>query len=579
MASLDKYLEVEVKDIKDLAGDKIEAYKAPLYFADKKAPTATASFNAPTLEVKFSEPLSVNTAGNQLATSSTSNATVSVDGVATTNYNVVLDKSTAVLKGATSIKVNNLPAGKHTISIVGATDLAGNFLPAFTTEVTVAADTVAPEVTSFTSEGNKVRVKFSEPVVDVANLVAPSTTAAVAVTDGTTTIHATAAQAVDKEGTEFLIDATSLITSGNFVSKELTVIAGSKDASGNVSKELKKTLLITKDTAAPKVVETKIVDKNIIVKFDESVVAGTTPIATNINVAFTSADGVVYAAGNKSIGSVSYKYDVNNDGDTTDAGEDHYLVIPVTDSSIINGTTLKAGSYKVTLTKQAVKDASDNENDATTLSFNVGSTSTTDAIVTATPTEVTPGVLQFAFNKVLTADQLKAENFTIDGVAVPADAKIYFFGNKQTVRIELPANYISVTGNRTLAVKDIKDEDGNTLSKATGATSAVVQLKENILPTATKLTLVDAQHLTVDFSEALATLPGTVSGTKVKVNGVEIALDTTAPFALDTTKKVLTIKADSATAFKLTDVITVEINGTNVTDVAGNTVKDGTLSK
>ncbi|WJQ10363.1 hypothetical protein QT237_16955 [Geobacillus stearothermophilus] len=525
--------------------------------------------------VSFSEPLKKQ--GALLDT-----ATVSVDGVVTTSYTITDDNTAGdALTGASKITLSGLTAGEHTISIVGAKDLAGNFLPDVTLKVNVSEDKTAPQVVSMTAEGSKIRVKLSEPVVDTT--LNGQANKRLWLTDGTTHVYATSAEQVDTEGKEYLVDASTFIPSGNnFVTKEITVKAGSKDASGNTSSDFKQTLTITKDETAPKVVSTSYKNDKIIVKFDEPIAAGTSALTNgnDLNVRYTDTDGVVKVdnAATYSV-PVAYVYDANNDGDTTDAGENQYLVITVTDNDFVASSKLKAGSYEVTLPAGVVKDVYNNNTTAPIkLAFTVAQDGTTSATLGLAVTQVSPGVLEFTIGATgteLTSAALDVNKFTINGAALPAGTKLYFFGDKHTIRAELPEGAITANGVRTVAAKDITDKYGNTLTQA-AKDGVTVNLTENVRPTAQKVELVDNKTLYVTFSEKLGTLPGTVTGIKVKKNGSYVdATDLAFAVVNNNQLKITTTN----TAFNLSDSITVEITDTNVADTNGNLVKDAVISK
>lgn len=574
VAKTGKYLEVEIKDIKTATGDKVAAYQAPFLFDDKTAPTASVSSKAQTATVEFSELLA--TSGGVLT-----GATVSVDGVAGAAYTVTADTDTVA--GASAIKLAGLSAGTHTISIVGATDLAGNKLPTYTGTVNITTDTVAPTVTSLTAEGNNVRVKFSEPVVDVAGF----TSNAVKISANGVDILANAASAVDDEGTEFLINATSFITTGDFTNTTVTVAAGSEDASGNASSAYSKSLTITKDTTDPVVAESFVEGLDLVVKFSETVAAGSTALTgvSTPSIQFTDADGVVHSAAATTLSGVSYGYDANGDGDKTDSGEDRYLIISTNDAAIKSGTTLKAGTYKLSLTADAVADSATNGNAATTVTFTVGSASDVLANVQAVATQVSPGVLQYTFSNgvspvELTSAQLKAANFTIDGAAVSSDSKIYFYGNKSTVRVELPAEYVYVNGTRTLSVANIVDEDGNTLSTTAANIQSDVNLTENVKPKAVSVSLLDAKNVTVQMSEVLASAPTT--GVELWVNGTQVATtDVAFSLVADANGRNTILKlTTTAKSLSNSDSIVVKFTSANdAADAATNTVQVGQVSK
>lgn len=576
VGSLDKYVEVIVKDVKDTEGKKIADYKAPVLLEDKTAPTASASYKAPTVTVDFSEALEID--ATELGSNGTTKATVAVDGVPTTSYTIQNDNTASdALTGAKSIKLTGLTAGKHTISIVGAQDLAGNYLPDYSVEINVAEDTTAPSVTSLTAEGNNIRVKFSEPVVDTT--LNSQANKRVWLTDGTVNVYADATDAVNDEGTEYLVDASAFVTSGSWKNVSVIVKAGSIDSSGNAlaSDTTAKNFVISKDTTKPSVVSTTTKDDKIIVKFDEAIQAGSTAITT-LDLQFTDAEGVVVEDAAATQSALAYAYDANNDGDTSDAGEDQYLVITVNDADFISNGKFKVGSYSIDLAAQFVKDkaVTPNEAAATTITFNVAGTTTTTNNLTATATQATVGVLQFAFDAELTEAALNRNNFTMNGAVLPEGTKLYFYGNKQTVKAELPAGTVAVSGNRTLAVKNIVDKNGNTLDAASLA-GTIVALTENTKPVAQTATLQNDKVVYVEFSEALAN-PTTASGIEVYVNGAKVdeaTNDLTFAMANGTvgTNTRLTITATNADTFAPGQTIVVKfVSGSNVQDTNGNTV-------
>ena len=98
-------------------------------------------------------------------------------------------------------------------------------------------------------------------------------------------------------------------------------------------------------------------------------------------------------------------------------------------------------------------------------------------------------------------------------------------------------------------------------------------MNENVVPTATTVSLTDSKNFTVDFSEAV-TASGTVTGVTVKVNGTALA---TEKYALSLTNGDL--KVTTVDNLKTTDSITVEFKDTNLVDANGNKVANSTVSK
>jgi hypothetical protein len=491
------------------------------------------------------------------------------------------------LTGASKIKLAGLSAGNHTISIVGAQDLAGNFLPDFSVSVNVTSDTTAPTLTSLTAEGNKIRVKFSEPLVDV-NLSTttgnPADTAVrFALSDGAGNfVVGTAADAVDENETEYLVDASAFVTGGaTWKNVPVVLKAGSQDASGNAiaSDSTAKNLIISLDQEAPTLVSATAVGDKIVLKFNEAVQAGATPISA-ANIKLVTTDGVVIDEPSATIGTVAYKYDANNNGSDTDAGENQYVVIPVTDTDLVANSKLKAGSYTLTLPVDAIADTAGNDNTtAIKATFTVAGDSSTTNDLTATPTEVAPGVLEFAFDANLTNAALDRTKYTINGAELPEGTKLYFYGDKQHVRAELPANYITVTGNRTLAVKDIVDENGNTLDDASLA-GTVVSLTENVQPVAQSAALSTNKVLFVEMSEAIAN-PATATGIEVWVNGSKVSASDLAFGRAAGSKGANTRLTITATAFEFAptqNIVVKFVEGTTLADTQGNVAATGQVT-
>jgi hypothetical protein len=546
---------------KDNANKFISAFTGTFTNSDTVSPVfAGVSYDAGTATVTFSEPLS-------------SIGTVSLDGVAlTSGYTFAGPSNKLVLTGLT--------AGKsYSLAVTGAKDNAGNFINPNPTVITlsVPTDNVKPSV-NVTSSNSTVTVEFSEDLLLQDLDLDTATDDYAKLTFGTEVVYLTAGDLVPGSTKKFTFDATSLTAyTGSFLNTSVKV-EGFKDKSGNTGDAYTKALTLTKDTTAPKFVSASTKDDKIIVKFDED---ATNVALSAIDVTFTSPDNVVKNVAGATLSGVADFYDANNNG-MTDGDEENYLVLTVSDVALLNtaATQLLAGKYEVSLATGTVTDGTNATTAPTTFTVNATSASQVGAVVEVVDAStgqvaLTPGSIDVKYNNSMDSSALVSSNYKIAGVALPSDAKLYFLGDKTLVRIELPTGYVTVNGDRQLEVSNVKDVDGNTLKA--GENTDVVTLLENVKPVASNLALVDSQYLTVDFSETLATLP-TVTGVKVKVNGSVVDLDTTTPFALVGTSQVK-IKALSGTAFKLSDVITVEITSTNIKDLAGNTVTDVTLTK
>lgn len=507
-----------------------------------------------------------------------SEGTVSLNGVqltSGTDYD-------AFVAGSKQLVIKNLVAGKaNTLTLVGAKDVKGNYTSpnAISTALTLPTDNVKPTV-AVSVTGTKVTFDFSEDLKGIDLDATPGTTEYAKVTLGSgTPVYLTAAAQDADDASKFTVDFNASVA-GDFLNSTVKV-EGFVDKAGLTGDAVTTSVSLVKDKTAPTFVSATTKDDKLIVKYNEDV-KNASLAKTDLSIKFVDADGVLHSAANPTaIGTVVDSYDANGNG-KIDGDEENYIVIPLTGSQFVTGTKLNAGTYTVTLATDKVTDTSVAANKASSITFNATVTGTTASsaiveLLTAAPT-ATPGQILATFNNVMGTSALVASNYKLGGETLPAGTTLTFFGDKKNVLITLPAGFVTANGDRTLAVANLLDTNGNTLKA--GKTSVVASaVKENVAPTATKVTLVDGQNLNVDFSEVLAALPGTVSGIKVKVNGSEVALDATTPFALDATKKVVTIKASAATAFKLTDVITVEFSNANIADLAGNTVANVTLTK
>lgn len=506
--------------------------------------------------VKFSEPLKKF-------------GTVSLDGVTLTSGT----DYTAYAAGADKLVLLGLEPGKtHSLSIVGAQDNANNYIspnPAVV-NLNVPKDTVKPSV-AITAENTTITLEFSEKI----------NTSAGTLTVAGTTVNLSTLTLVPNTN-KYTYDASSLVT--GFLNTSVKVSAY-KDLAGNVGDDVTKSLLLSKETTAPKYVSALNKANVVAVKFDEEVREKT---ITSVDVKYTSKDNLVKSVAGAVV-TAADGYDAN--GDTVITGDEvNYIALTFTlgtsgTTAILNAdkTAILPGTYEITLAIGAVEDVIGNAN-AKAIKFTVEvvtETAETDAVVEVHATDTkqvlgVPGAIEVIYNKEMGASALNYTNYKLAGVTIPSTSELYFDGAKTKVRINLPEEYITVAGERLLEVSNVIDKDGNTLK--TGKTSAEVDLLEMVKPLATKVELMDAQNLKVTFSEKLAAL-GTVTGVTVKVNGTKIDLDSTTPFNLETGDKTVTIKASSLTAFKLTDTITVEFEDASIKDIAGNKVKNVTLTK
>lgn len=551
--------------LKDDASKFIGAYKGLVSVSDEAGPSITGvTFDGGTAKVSFSEAL--KTVG-----------TVSVNGVqqvAGTGY-------ANFTAGGKELVLNNIEAGKsYNLTVVGAQDVAGNYATPNALSYTINApvDNAKPTVAVSVS-GTKVTFDFSEELKG-SDLDGTAGDEFAKVTLGSgSAVYLTANEQDSNDKTKFVYDFNGSV-SGDFLNSTLKVESFT-DKAGLAGDTVTTAVSLQKDKTPPSFVSATTKDESLIVKFNEDVTASAV-VAGDLSIKFVDSEGVLTpAATPNAIGAVASSYDANGNG-VIDGDEESYVVIPLTGSQFVSGGKLKAGTYTVTLAAGEVSDTAAVANattSATTFTVSVAADSASKAVVRlqSAVQQTAPGQILVTYNKEMGSSALVAANYKLGGVTLPTNTNLTFLGDKTKVLVTLPDGYVTANGNRVLEVANLSDKDGNTLES--GYTSSVATaVLENVAPTASKVSLVDGQNLTVDFSEVLDTLP-TVSGVKVKVNGSEIALDTTTPFALDSTGKVVTIKAAAATAFKLSDTITVEFSNTNIADLAGNKVKNVVLTK
>lgn len=529
----------------------IAAFEDNLTVSDTTKPTISgSSYKADgsgkyDVTVKFSEALS--TVG-----------TVSVNGVVTP-ATLSTDGKSAVVAG--------LNAGtNYTISITGAKDAAGNVIspnPA-TTTVNLSADTVKPTV-AVTVSNNVFTFDFSEEV----KTLAPNSV----VINGTDYTASLVPDAVDT--TKFTLNAeTAGILTGSFVNASV-VVKGFKDLADNPGDTVTKSFTLNADKTAPSFVSASYNADTFIVKFNENVASST---LTAVDIKYTGSDNVPVTYTGAAV-TATDGLDLNGDGDALDSGEAAYVQLKVTaPPALLSGGNLKPGKYEVSVAKDKIVDTATVANKAAAFKFTTTVTGTANpqpTLQVSTVSEVSPGVITVDFSADVDASALVASNYKLDGVALPATTATAFDGVRDVVTLTLPADYITVTGARTLEVVNVKDVDGNTLD--TAADSSEITFTENVKPEAKSAALVSDKAITVTFSENLAN-PAAATGIEVYVNGAKIDTATNA-LTFAATNNVLSITAANADTFAANKTIQVKfVEGNTVADTQTNKAKVGQVT-
>ncbi|MBB6638129.1 S-layer homology domain-containing protein [Cohnella thailandensis] len=568
---LSSYSEITVSSsLKSASGKAATAYKQAVLLDDTTAPTVSGvSYSGGAATVTFSEPLvdagvvSIN--GAQKGTVSSTSAvyyTINRNSTAAgSNYGGDIKSITIYNLSADTNYTLNLVGGYDTAAVYSTTH-APNYFD-YTATINVPSDNTAPTITSVTVEGDVITAKFSE-AISVAGSVYQGS--------------------VDNVGVAGIVDpndntvATYTVgwRSGSFLNTT-AIFKGYKDLVGNTGSNFSAAITLTLDTGNPTVASALYDGTYLAIKFNEAL--STVDTTKTLTVKYTNSNNVVTYP-NISLASATIGYDVNNDGDVTDSGENFYLRVA---ASLSNGT------YSITVPSSSVYDkaASAHGNDSGTVSLTVSSSTTSGSVTVtvytnglSTDTAHYDGTLKnnqikFDFkNKKLTTAALDKSKFLINGAPLPADANLYFLGDTNVVIAELPNGAIPVNGYRTIKVVNIVDENGNTLSSTLADVQQTVYMKENLKPVAQSVSVVSDTQIAVTFSETLGTLPSTLaSGLTVKVNDVSVTIT-----SWNVSDNVLYLNATSA-PFSASKTTSVAVSGSSIVDTNGNTVADGTVTK
>lgn len=539
---------LQIDPIKTKADAKVstEKYVTLFTYKDTEAPTvATVEAKGTQAVVTFSEGL--DSAG-----------TVSLNGS-------VLTEGTDYVVNGKTLTVKNLTAEKsYKLDVVGAKDAAGNMAGQTTVNFTVSkadVDNSKPTVSSAVA-GNKLTLTFSEEVTPGKVSIGGTDVAS----DKLVASEDKMTYTVDVQDAGFFSGVT-------FFTKEV-VVSGFTDGT-NTMDAAKFNATFTADTTAPGFVSASIktVGKDatndvLLLTFDDVVKQG--DLSSAAELAIKSIDGI-YQSNNTvdlSTANVAYGYDL--DGKDGIKGSELNVVAITID-------TKEKSSYSFELAGKVVADVYGNKV-ADTVSFSAvapeytttPSTDAKDVTFTATP-QADNMAITLNFNKSMSDSAVNASNYMLGGKALPAGTTVKFVDNRTKVVITLPQGSVTANGTYALVGTNLTDQNGNTL--VGGKVNVNLTLKENIVPTASKITLADSKTFMVDFSEAVSA-PAAVTGVTVKVNNVALASGKYTVSVVNGDLKVVT--TDN---LKTTDSLTVEFKNTNLVDANGNAVANSSISK
>ncbi|MBS4174327.1 Ig-like domain-containing protein [Bacillus sp. FJAT-49736] len=467
--------------------DTINYYATSLTVADTKAPeivsvsSKTNADTASSVTVTFSEPVAL--------------PTLKVDGVT---------KSVSLSADGYTATINNLDlpsTGSHTIEAINLTDLSGNVTPTTTKSFTVTKDTSAASYVVSTSSDNAILLTFNK-AMNVSSVLSGVTLKGEDLNDLSLGTDYTVSQ-VGTSNKVFKIQVLTNPFTTTKTSNKYTIVTKNTiaDSLGNLSPATTNSATLSVDTTSPTVQSVNYVkDTNgkvakLLVKYSESV----TPQAGTINIVDLT-DGTTAA-------SVTATGTLLADGQTVEY-------------TLASATAL-AGDYQVQLPASIVKDTSFAKNASllTKQTVNFGAASST-ALKVASAT-IVANVATVNFDRDVTyASATNPANYTINGVALPADTVITYATTKK-VTFTLPTNFIATTDTgAVLRVANVKTPDGVTVS----TNQTVVSVVDNTLPLFSKSLINGDGTVSLTFSEAVVASAGTIGDFTFAVNNKAVTV-------------------------------------------------------
>jgi len=570
------YSVVVNKNVKTTANESVQDYSTTFSIQDRIAPevvSVSAKTNtnvATTATVNFSEPVSA--------------AVVKIDGVVYTGTGT----------GTSALTFSGLAldtSKTHTVEVLNASDAKGNIKALQSTTFTVTKDTVAP-VAQFEAIGDhQILLTFDKAM----NTSSVNTSSVKIVDEKLTSLQSTEYSVTAINSKMFLVNISKELYGNGETSRTLTLQIDDqvKDSLGNKIAITTKNVGLTKDVVAPNVSDVSVVyDKDgnaekLQVKFNEELNAAPADLSDiSAKNAVTGVDEVITNVLDASA------IELLDDGQTVEIGIQPYALgkkvnfvfakgFVVDTAQTANDSVAFAKSVEFKAASTAFKIAQSNVN-----------TDTANEIIIDYGRAV---VGDFGFNAAN-----NPANYTIAGKTLPLDTQITVAGDRQTVTIVLPDEFVANTDtNAVLTVNNVRDINGRTIAPFVG----YANVQDNTTPKLNKVVWNTNGSFTLDFSEAItaATSVGTESGVDVKLNGGTYTLTTSnygfaAGTGSDDGNIVVTLKpSDDATHGKYIDVngnsaydagtdvlvadimnVSVKVKDANgIKDAAGNDAKSG----
>lgn len=477
--------------------EEFPLYSQVLTVEDKVNPeiadvvSKTNSDVATSVTVYFTEPV---TAG-----------AIKIDGV-TKAYSLATDGMSATISGL------SLDANKsHTLEIVNLTDTANNVNTLVSKTFNVTKDVTAPTFTVSTESDNKIVLTFDK-AVDVNTINTTNIVLKDEKLDTVAGYGVSVPTGYDNKRVEITLPA------GTYSSKDsrtftIMTFDGVKDYLGNKLAPTTKTVTINKDVTAPKLTSVEYVKDStgkvtsVLFKYDEKVVE-----TANLGLA---AKDIVTGATVDLFGTLTdANVNVLSDGKTVKVDVQGVAVV-------------KSGKLEISVPANFVKDtaltANGSKAEKLVVDFGAGTTAELKVQSVANPAR---NQYVVTFTDVVTyASATNPANYTINGVALPADTTITFdTTNKNKVTITLPAGFI--TADDTGAVLRVQNVETVTGTKVSANTN-VITVDDNAGPVIVKeKSQINANGtLSIGFNEAvIAASPSVLNDLVFTVNGSTVTV-------------------------------------------------------
>ncbi|WP_306010181.1 S-layer homology domain-containing protein [Bacillus sp. MMSF_3328] len=465
-----------------------------------------------------------------------------------------LTKTVTISGGA-----SGLASGSHQVLVSGVTDAAGNKSSVLTGSVVISDDTTAPTVSKVEQlSDNTLKVTFNKEV----------TGANFAVKKGGYNLGVVASGS-GKEYTLTLSDngQIKVYDTNQSTSNVVVEVSGFKATSNNLyGTTYTSNVTLSKDQTAPTVVTrfNEIVDVDATagvnevfnVRFNESI-----KNADLSKLTLTDKDGVRQAINSATI--------VNDaSGNPT--------ILQVASSAVQTNGAFKIGNYSLNLAAGAVKDLAGNNNSATTVSF----TKSASASTVSASAVAANNVITVSYSTTMTTSATTLANYMLDGKALPAGTNIYFDGNTQTVKIELPAASVASTGGAVLTISDsVVSTAGSKVAAADRTENIAGGFVDNVKPVLTAARKASSTSVELTFSEnvdATTLLAGDNNDFVVSVNGTTVAYTGVVDGVVGDNKISLTVPTYN-TSQTVTVGVTDNESNISLEDITGNKLTKSTV--